>query len=104
MLTDDKLKAILEGAGRHQDLGQPVPDDEEQRLYYGCLEILDFQCASVYGDAPDGVTDEDIRAYLVAHRGRIKAQAVSSYLGLMRGLFDFLREPTELPISSQKEE
>lgn len=91
MLTEVQIEAIRARAGIHATLGQPVPEDQEQKLYYGLLEILDSECIT-YGDAPEGVTEDDIKQYLIEHKGSIKSEACPSFLGLCAGVFDFLSE------------
>ena len=91
MLSEEQLSSIRAQAGKHASLGQPPPVDEEQLTYYGCLELIDFHCISKYGDAPEGVLEEDVKAYLVEHKERIKGEAIPSYLGFLAGNFDFLR-------------
>ena len=88
MLTEEQLTAIRNRAGCHS-IGE-VPKDEEQRLYFGLLEIIDFQCC-VYGDAPEGVTEEDVKAYLIEHKDKIKCEP-PSFLGMLTGAFNFLWE------------
>jgi len=89
MLTSKQLEQITQRAGVHSNLGQPVPSDPEQRLYYGLLEILDFECCK-YGDEPEGVTEEDIKQFLLEHKQYINAEALPSFMGLVAGTFNFL--------------
>lgn len=94
MLTKEQLDAIKERAGVHSAMGQPVPEEPEKRLLYGLLEILDFECCK-YGDAPEGVTEEDIKQYLLEHKDEISNDCVSSFVGLFCGVFSFLGEKVE---------
>ncbi|BAS31181.1 hypothetical protein [Dehalococcoides mccartyi] len=89
MLTEEQLKEIRKNAGRHSR--EKVPDDYNLRLYFGMLEILDFECI-FYGDAPDGLTEQDIQAYLLEHKAEFINSRIPppSYIGLISGRFNFL--------------
>ncbi len=76
-------------AGLHSS--HPLPKSKEQRIYYGMIEAIGWDCFK-YGDAPQGVTEEQVRDYLIKHKDRIKAEAMSDYLSLLAGVFDFLVE------------
>ena len=92
MLTEKQLKEISDTADRHLAHGaQPSPTDPQQRLFHGLMVILDFECVK-YGDAPEGVTDKDIKAYLMKHKREIRSEAISSYMGVFAGVFDFLKD------------
>lgn len=85
-LTNEQMESIKDRAGVHSTSSVPVND--EQRLYFGMLEILDYECVK-YEDAPAGITEEDIKEYLIVHKDSITCEP-SSYLGVLGGRFDFL--------------
>ena len=85
---------IIQRAGVHQSLGQPAPDSEEDRLLYGLMEILDFECLK-YGDY-DGLTQDQIKDFLVQHKDSLTNIHIPSFIGLMAGAFGFLEQPNRM--------
>ena len=91
-LTQEQLDAIRESAGKHSQAN--VPSDPTQCLLFGLLEIVDWQCFE-YGDVPDGVTEENVKAYLLDHKDEALAlPEPPSFIGLMAGAYNFLQEDT----------
>ena len=83
------VELFYESAGKHAS--HPLPRSREQRIYFGMFEAIGWECFK-YGDAPKGVTEEQIKDYLIQHKDRIKVEAMSDYLALAAGTFDFLKE------------
>ena len=81
------VEEFYKRAGLHST--QPLPEDREQRIYYGMLEAIGWACFK-YGDAPQGVTEEQVKNYLIQHKDRIKASTNPDFLALLAGAFDFL--------------
>ena len=98
-LTEEQLTEVWENAGVHGKEG-PVGDgsdllaDYDHRLYYGLLELLDFDCVS-HNCAPEGVTEEAVKAYLTEHHEKITMKALPSAVGLYAGTFAFLADDSE---------
>ena len=94
VLSEAQLDAVATACGRHTDLSSNPPTDKRARELWGLMEILDFECYR-YGDAPKGITVEQVKAYLLAHKeeARTTKMEPTSYLGLVAGVFDFLCEP-----------
>ena len=89
-ITNEQLTEIRNHAGRHSD--EKVPESEDEKLYFGMLEILDFQCVN-YGEAPKGITEAQIKEYLLEHKEEVrKLKVIPSYMGLLCGTFNFLIE------------
>ena len=84
----------LARAGCHSTSSVPVTEDE--RLVFAVLEALDFECWK-YGDAPDGITVEQAKQWLVDNKETIRNMSIEppSYLGAMCGVYDFLNAPKE---------
>lgn len=80
------IEQVQARAGTHSRRG--VPTDPEQRLYFGLLEILDWDCIPE-GDAPQTLTEAGAKRFLYQRKDRIKCP-LPSYLGLFAGVFDFL--------------
>lgn len=83
------INQFYERAGLHSS--HPLPKSKEQRIYYGMIEAIGWGCFR-YSDAPQGVTEEQVKDYLIKRKDRIKAEAMSDYLSLLAGAFDFLRD------------
>lgn len=84
-ISEVALEAAFARAGHHSK--EAVPEDREQRIYFGLLEILDFQCIK-YKDFTLA-TEKEIKEYLYKHRDNIKCSP-PSYIGLLVGAFNFL--------------
>jgi hypothetical protein len=67
----------------------PVPKDPEQRLYFGMLEAIGYQCFK-NGDAPKGYTEEQIKRFLKRRAKRIKGITNPDWLSTFVGKYDFL--------------
>jgi len=90
-----KWKPFYERAGIHGDnFIHPVPEDPEQRLYFGLLEAIAYECWK-YKDAPEGITEDEVKAFLKAHRKAIRTEANPDYVSLFLGKFDFLRDDSK---------
>ncbi len=89
-LTEMQIEAIRLRAGTHSD--RDVPEDPLLRTCFGMMECLDWSCCK-YGDAPDGVTEEGIQEWMIAHREDVlRLPEPTSYLGLFSNLFEFLSD------------
>ena len=86
-LGEAELNLIASTAGKHSQ--EPVPSNPELRLIFGLCEIIDWKCYE-YGDLPEGVTREEIEAYLLAHKHQVMDCPVTSMLGGLSGAFHFL--------------
>ena len=81
------VEEFYKRAGLHSS--QLLPEDREQRVYYGMLEAIGWECFK-YGDAPQGGTEEQVKNYLIQHKDRIKAGTNPDFLSLLAGTFNFL--------------
>ena len=92
-LTQEILDAVAEGAGSRHRSVSAAPSDRRSRELWGLVEILDWHCFD-YGDAPCGLSQEEVQAYLLAHRQELLDLECEppSYLGLANGILDFLAE------------
>lgn len=87
--------AVVHNAGAHS--GEAVPEDETQRLYFGLLEIIDFECEKFgfrcdmnLARAPEPYSEynrDTVISFLREHRDEIKGP-LPSYLGMLAGAYN----------------
>ena len=84
------LEKTLDHAGEHST--EPPPVDEEKRLVFALLEILDFDCCD-YGCYTE-LSPEEIKKFLLKHKKAVLEMEIPppSALGAMLGVFSFLLE------------
>lgn len=89
---NDLCEIIIERAGIHNSLGSNAPSGKTERLAFGLLEIIDFEC-NKYGDF-EGINDEEIKSFLKTHKNEVNQLEIEppSYLGLLCGVLNFLEE------------
>lgn len=90
----DMLIEVVGAAERHSDMTHSeIPENEEQRLYYSLLKMLDFECFR-YGDAPKGLTQQKTIEFLKDHKDLIKCEP-PSMIGLFVGVYNFMMDNDE---------
>ena len=78
------------------------PNDECAKVAFRLLEMIDFQCFQ-YGDN-QGIDEEEAKAFLVRNRDEELEMEMppTSYMGLMAGVFNFLREDPQSSVQSMR--
>ena len=86
---EECLNECLNRAGCHSE--EEVPGDDESKLLFSLLEILDYQCC-IYKDAPADLTEENIKQFLLKHKEKTLEINPPSFIGLFCGVFSFLTD------------
>jgi len=90
-------EVVLERTGTHSKFfGSEVPENGDERLVYGLLEILDFKCLE-HGCYAGGITEDEVKGFLLNHKEEVRDMNIDppSFLGIVTGVFDFLKEGEE---------
>lgn len=95
---EEIYRKTIERAGIHSSVvgslaaGEKLPDDEESRLVFALLEILDYECCKC--DCYPYLTEEEIKKFLLDHRDEVLKLRIPppSYLGVLVGVYNFLFE------------
>ena len=100
---EEKFRKVLSLAGHHSlesgflaIVGEEVLErmTEEEKLVFGLLEMLDYECYE-YPHAPCCIlSEEEIKSFLLKHKKKIMGMSIPppSMLGVVCGVFDFLLE------------
>lgn len=100
---EEKFRKVLSLAGHHSlesgllaVAGEEVLErmTEEEKLVFGLLEMLDYECYK-YPHAPCCIlTEDEIKSFLLKHREKVLKMSIlpPSMLGVACGVFDFLIE------------
>jgi len=68
-------------------------DNDEERLIFSLLEMLDFECFNYNSNCNIGLTKEEIKDFLLLNKDKaLKLKSYPSGLGLLCGVYDFLKE------------
>lgn len=94
------VEALESCAGCHAGSGGSAAPAGENRLLFGILEAIDFECPTFDWGCPGrgagkslaGISLADLRAFLTEHREAVLASGCPppSWIGVMAGSFDFL--------------
>ena len=99
-MTDNGIKKMenffYNRAGIHESDVVPIPKDRKQRIYYGMLEALGWDCIKYRKEIdgstiPKWITEKKVERYLIKHKKKIKMSSIPDYLALMSGRYDFLK-------------
>ena len=89
---EKKTLQVIENAGNHSSMcAVPVPEDEDRILCFSLLKMIDFQCFMYKDGCNCGLSEEQIKEFLINHKETAIRCPVPTYVGLLVGAFDFLK-------------